>query len=119
MRTPKEIVHEDANSIEFTMFDDEINKTARKIFDRTQFFMAPDGARDVIRQNINRELNKVLDREVRKLRREPKRFITLEDKIMTEEAWRALVPHESEAEVCPVPTYKQILDYVYETALKK
>lgn len=43
----------------------------------------------------------------------------LEDKIMTEEEWRALVPHESEAEVPPVPTYKQIIDYVYETALKK
>lgn len=43
----------------------------------------------------------------------------LEDKIMTEEEWRALVPHESEAEVPPVPTYGKIIEYVYETALKK
>ena len=47
------------------------------------------------------------------------RKFALEDKIMTEEEWRALVPHESEAEVPPVPTYKQIIDYVYETALRK
>ena len=43
----------------------------------------------------------------------------LEDKITTREEWLKMVPHESEAEVPPVPTYKQILDYVYETALKR
>lgn len=48
-----------------------------------------------------------------------KKKFNLEDKIMSEEAWRALVPHESEAEVPPVPTYGKIIDYVYETALKR
>lgn len=42
----------------------------------------------------------------------------LEDKIMTREEWLKLVPHESEAEVPPVPTYQTILDYVYERCLK-
>ena len=45
--------------------------------------------------------------------------INLEDEIMTEEEWRALVPHESEAEVCPVPTYREIVKWAYESALKK
>ena len=45
--------------------------------------------------------------------------INLEDEIMTEEEWRALVPHESEAEVCPVPTYREIVQWAYESALKK
>lgn len=48
---------------------------------------------------------------------EVKKF-NLEDKIMTEEEWRALVPHESEAEVPPVPTYRKIVEYVYATALR-
>lgn len=43
----------------------------------------------------------------------------LEDEIMTEEEWRALVPHESEAEVCPVPTYRDIVEWAYDAALKK
>ena len=43
---------------------------------------------------------------------------SLDDKIMTEEEWRAIVPHESEAEVPPVPTYGKIVEYVYDTALR-
>ena len=117
MRTPNEIVHEDADSIEFTMFDDVMNKTARKITDRSLFLSLDPFNRDMSRQKINRDLNEVLDREARKLN-ESKKF-NLDDKIMTEEEWRALVPHESEAEVPPVPTYGKIIQYVYETALKK
>ena len=45
--------------------------------------------------------------------------IDLENKIMTQEEWRALVPHESEAEVCPVPTWKQIIEYAYDAAIKE
>lgn len=110
MRTPKEILHEEMNSIEFTMFDDVMNKTARKITDRSMFLSLQPETREEIRQKINRELNKVLDRESKKF--------NIDDKIMTEEEWRAIVPHESEAEVPPVPTYQTILDYVYERCLK-
>lgn len=63
MRTPKEIVHEDMDSIEFTIFDDEMDKNARKIIDRSMFFSLPPEAREEIRNKINRELNKVLDKE--------------------------------------------------------
>lgn len=42
----------------------------------------------------------------------------IDDKIMSEEEWRAMIPHESPAEIPPVPTYKQVVQYVYETALK-
>lgn len=42
----------------------------------------------------------------------------LDDKIMTEEEWRSLVPHESEAEVPPVPTYGKIIEYMYATAFR-
>ena len=45
--------------------------------------------------------------------------IDLEEKIMPEEEWRAIVPHESEAEVCPVPTWKQIIEYAYDSAVKE
>lgn len=43
---------------------------------------------------------------------------SIEDQIMTEEEWRALVPHESEAEVPPVPTYGKIIEYMYATAFR-
>lgn len=65
MRTPKEIVHEDMDSIEFTMFDDERDKTARKITDRSRFFSLPPETREEIRNKINRELNKALDKEAK------------------------------------------------------
>ena len=117
MRTPNEIVHEDADSIEFTMFDDVMNKTARKIFDRSLLLSLDPFNREMSRQKINRDLNEVLDREARKLN-ESKKF-NLDDKIMTEEEWRALVPHESEAEVPPVPTYKQIIEWAYDADLRE
>ena len=43
----------------------------------------------------------------------------IEDKITTREEWLKMVPHESEAEVPPVPTFKEVLDYIYKYCLKK
>ena len=45
--------------------------------------------------------------------------ISLEDKITTREEWLKMVPHESEGEVPPVPTFKEVLDYIYKYCLKK
>lgn len=118
MRTPNEIIHKEMNSIEFTMFDDVMNKTAKKIVDSWIFFSGSPEERSNIRSQINRELNRTLDREARKLN-EPNRFITLQDKITSDEAWRAMIPHESPAEVPPVPTFKEVLDYIYKYCLQK
>ena len=63
MRIPKEILHEDTNSIEFTIFDDKIKKTARKIIDFSVFMILDPLRREQIRIGINRKLNRVLDRE--------------------------------------------------------
>lgn len=69
MRIPNEIKHNEMDSIEFTMFDDLINKTAKMFVDCSTFFSGPPESRDVIRYNINSKLNKILDREVRKIKR--------------------------------------------------
>lgn len=69
MRTPNEIKHPELDSIEFTMFDDMINKTAKIFVDCSFFFSGPPGSRDVLRYKINRKLNSILDREVRMLKR--------------------------------------------------
>ena len=43
---------------------------------------------------------------------------SLEDKITTREEWLKMIPHESEAEVPPVPTFKEVLDYIYKYCLQ-
>jgi len=69
MRTPNEIRHPELDSIEFTMFDDMINKTAKIFVDYSFFFSGSPESRIELRYGINHKLNSILDREVRMLKR--------------------------------------------------
>ena len=111
MRHFREIRNEDEKKIQFVLHDERIEDPARCDVDLKLFDEIDEEKRTGLRERARVKLERELDRRVAQHRPE--------DKIMTVEEWRALVPHESEAEVCPVPTYNQIIKYVYETALKK
>lgn len=111
MRHFKEIRNEEEKKIQFSLYDERIEDPARCDVDLKIFDEIDEEKRTGLRERAREKLERELDKRVAQHRPD--------DKIMTEEEWRALVPHESEAEVPPVPTYGKIIDYVYETALKK
>lgn len=111
MRIPYETIHRDTETIEFSILDDVMNKRARKLVDLSTFFTAPPTYRDKIRENYNRELNEILDREAKELNGS-KKLINLEDKVTSEAAWRAMILHEGVAEVPPVPTFREVINHV-------
>lgn len=76
MRIPNEIVHKDSNSIEFTIFDDKINKTASKIIDFELFMSFDPFWRENIRKGINSKLKKILDKESKEILNDPEELHT-------------------------------------------
>jgi hypothetical protein len=111
MRHFKEIRDEKEKKIQFFLYDEKIKEPARCNIDMMVFDRVSEEERNHAREVTRRSMERELDRRLR----HPK----LEDKIMTEEEWRALVPHESEAEICPVPTWKEIVEWAYESAIRE
>lgn len=43
----------------------------------------------------------------------------MEEPVMSREEWILLIPHESVAEIPEVPTWKAVVDWCYEHAIRK